>query len=470
MVGNPGEPEKPDDQPVDNSTPADPPTPLDPATPPPPSKPLAKSFSCTACGAPVTIKYPGATMSVVCASCHSVIDVSDKNYEILSKYFSKTSMYTPTIPLNTRGKLEGKTWEVIGFMARSDVASGYYWMEYLLFNPYYGYRFLTQDKNHWILVKMIKRKPESLLKNTRFKETSQVSLDGRNYKLFNRGMSRVDYVIGEFYWRVVVGSTVSSADYIDPPNMLSSESDDTEKIWSLGTHIDTSEISAAFKVEQPYLDMFSGTGMGAIEPSKYTAEWKKMWPVYVIFLTVLSCGQFFFCSTAKNMVATQFSGNFVPNTKINDVTVPKFTLEKDSSDVVLSLNAPVSNSWFYISGELVNNNTGASYPFEMTSEYYFGTDSDGAWSEGSATHDVEISSVPGGEYYLNIDAESGDFKNTNQQQYSLTVKRDVPSFYNYWWFIFLISLPPLYCWTLMRRDEVSRWSNSDFNPYVSTSD
>ncbi|RTL39813.1 MAG: DUF4178 domain-containing protein [Candidatus Melainabacteria bacterium] len=464
MVGNPGEPEKPDEKPVDS------PTPPDPVTPPPPSKPLAKSFSCTACGAPVTIKYPGATMSVVCASCHSVIDVTDKNYEILSKYFSKTSLYTPTIPLNSRGKLEGKTWEVIGFMVRSDVASGYYWMEYLLFNPYYGYRFLTQDKNHWVMVKMIKRKPESIVTSLNPKNPARVEFQDRTYKIFNRGMSRVDYVIGEFYWRVVVGSTVAAADYIDPPYMLSNESDDTENIWSLGTHIDTKEVYDAFKLTKPVSDLFMGSGIGAVEPSSNTVDWKQMGPLWVIFLTVLTCAQFFFSSTSKSMIATQFNGNFVPNTKINDVTVPKFTLEKNSSNVLLSLYAPVSNSWFYVSGELVNNNTGASYPFEMTSEYYFGTDSDGAWSEGSATHDLEISSVPGGEYYLNIDAESGDFKNLNQQQYSITVKRDVPSFHNYWWFIFLISLPPIYCWVLMRRDEVSRWSNSDFNPYVSTSD
>jgi hypothetical protein len=153
---------------------------------------------------------------------------------------------------------------------------------------------------------------------------------------------------------------------------------------------------------------------------------------------------------------------------MNDITVPKFTLEKSSANVQISLYAPVSNSWFYVSGEMVNNDTGASYPFEMTSEYYFGTDSDGAWSEGNATHELEISSVPGGDYYLNIDAESGDFKNTNQQQFSIQVKRDVPSWYNYWWFMFLISLSPIYTWIMMRRDEVARWSNSDYNPYLSS--
>jgi hypothetical protein len=468
MVGNPGEPERPDEKPEDR---VDPVTPVNPATPPPPSKPMARSFSCTLCGAPVTIKYPGATMSVVCDSCHSVIDVTDPNYAILSAYFSKTSLYTPSLPLNSRGKLDGKTWEVIGFMVRSDVASKYYWMEYLLFNPYYGYRFLTQDKEHWVLVKVIKRKPEGVTSVTRINDPGRVEFENRTYKIFNRGRTRVDYVVGEFYWRVVVGSEVSAVDYIDPPQMLSNEYDDTENVWSLGTHIDTKEVYDAFKAKPKGLpDLFSSTGMGAVEPSKNSANWKKMGPLWALFLTFLTCAQIFFTGTAKNTTAAQYTGNFVPNTKASDITIPKFTLDKNSSNLVVSLFAPTSNSWFYVSGELVNNNTGASYPFEMTSEYYYGTDSDGAWSEGSTTHDLEFSSVPGGEYYINIDTESGDFKNTNQQQFTISVRRDVPSWYNYWWFICAISASPIYCWVLMRRDEVSRWSNSDFNPYVSVSD
>ncbi len=456
MVGNPGEPELPDEKPVD------------PVTPPPPSTPRIRSFSCTACGAPVTIRYPGATMSVVCDSCHSVIDVTDKNYEILSKYFSKTSLWKPTIPLNSRGKLDGKTWEVIGFMVRSDVASKYVWTEYLLFNPYYGYRFLTEDKGKWIFVTMIKRKPDDLsYSSVRIKTPSKVQMDKRAYRIYNRGITKVDYVLGEFYWRVVVGSQVNSADYIDPPQMLSIEYDDSEKIWSLGKHIDRKEVEKAFKLPPRINNEFFG--VGAIEPSAYTADWQKMGPLWALFLGFLTCAAIFFSGTAKNTLASDYSGNFVPNTKVNDITTPKFTLEKDSANVQISLFAPVSNSWFYVSGEMVNNTTGASYPFEMTSEYYFGTDSDGAWSEGNATHQLELSSVPGGEYYLNIDTESGDFKNTNQQQFSLQVRRNVPSWYNYWWFVFLVSIPPVYSWIMMRRDEVARWSNSDFNPYVSDS-
>lgn len=468
MAGNSDEPEYPE-QPLEQEGSGHSPEPVQPVEPPaPPPKASAKTFSCTACGAAVTIKYPGASMSVVCESCHSVIDITDKNYALLSKYFSKASLYNPVIPLGTRGELFGRTWEAIGYMVRSDVASGYFWEEYLLFNPYYGYRFLVNDSGHWSFVKMIKRKPE--VKGLRHGGLRPLNarFDKRDFRLYNRGKTRVDYVVGEFYWRVVVGSEVDSCDYIDPPNMLSNEKDETESIWSWGEYVSPKDVGKAFKIEDRM--PAPGLGVGTIEPSKSTQDFMNVGPFWVGFIILLTCIQICFNATSKNEVASKFFGNFVPNTKINDVTVPKFMLDKSVANVKIQLYAPVSNSWFYVSGELVNNTNGSSYPFEMTSEYYHGYDSDGAWSEGSASHELLISSVPGGEYYLNIDTESGDFKNTNEQQYSITVVRDVPTYSNYFWFLFFLSIPPVGLWINSRRDEVSRWRNSDFNPYAVSSD
>ncbi len=453
MAGNPGDPELPGDK---SAVP----------DPPPTTKPRVKTFACPSCGASITLRYPGASMSIVCGSCSSIIDVSNPNYKILTEYYKKFDMYSPKFPLGTRAKLRGKTFEVIGFMVRSDVASKYYWMEYLLFNPYYGYRWLTEDKGNWTLVNTIKRKPEITQSTMGFKSFESANLEylgDRKFRLYNKGKARVDFVIGEFYWRVSVGSEVLMADYIDPPQMLSMEKNDNEVVWSLSEHIDPSEIEEAFNVKGR---LAKSSVMGAIEPSAATANWKKIWMIWVLFLVFLTCAQYFFLATAKNEMAAQYIGNFVPNTKVNDITIPVFNLEKNSANVLINLQAPVSNSWFYVSGELVNDTTGTSYPFEMTSEFYFGTDSDGYWSEGSASHDLEISAVPGGQYYLNIDTESGDFKDITPKQFTVSVRRDVPSFANFGWFAFFLSIMPVWCWALMRRDEVARWANSDYSPYI----
>lgn len=420
---------------------------------------LAKVFNCTNCGAPVTVRFPGASLSVVCESCHSIIDASDSNHAILTRYYKATSPYKPLLALGARGKLRGREWQVIGFMVRSDLASRYTWREYLLFNPYYGYRWLTEDNGHWNLVQTIKRKLDSNL-------SSLVSLDGKNYKLFNSGRAQVEYVIGEFYWRVYVGSQVNMVDYILPPRMLSMEKDENEVVWSLGEYIKPEEVHQAFK---PVEKLPRPQGVGANQPDYARANWEKMGMLFLIFWGIITCAQIYFTGTASSTQAMEFNGTFVPNSKQADITTPVFTLNKEMSNVELEFSAPVRNAWFYASGELVNNETGLSFPFDKSVEFYFGTDSDGYWSEGDNVSRMQISSVPGGKYYINLDTESGDFKVSNLQPFSVVVRRNVPSWDNYLWITFFLGILPAIAWITMRQVEVARWSNSKFNPYESWS-
>ena len=83
----------------------------------------AKVFSCPSCGAGVVLRAQGKSLSAVCGSCGSVIDTSSENFRILSK-FQINSRIQPLIPLGTRGKFRGDTWEVIGFLIRSSGAGG----------------------------------------------------------------------------------------------------------------------------------------------------------------------------------------------------------------------------------------------------------------------------------------------------------------------------------------------------------
>jgi hypothetical protein len=422
----------------------------------PAKKPLARTFHCTNCGAPVTIRYPGAAMTVVCSGCHSIIDATDENCKILTKFFKSTKAFEPQLPLGSRGQLKGRTWEVIGFMVRFDVSSLYSWNEYLLFNPYYGYRWLTEDKGHWNFVTTIKRKPDK-------PKASQVFLDGRKYQIFNSGTAQVDYVIGEFYWRVVVGAQVEMIDYIDPPQMLSLEKDDKEVVWSLSEYIESGEIEKAFK---PPNKLHWQTGVSPTQPAKSKAAFDKIKILFLAFCVIITCCQYYFAATALNQSALQYSGTFTPNVKQSDITTPVFVLNKDKANVAITVSAPVDNSWFWVSGEMVNNDTGISYPFEQTVEYYSGYDSDGAWTEGGNSAKHMFASVPGGKYYMNLDTENGSFKTTDPVAFQVNVQRDLPTFDNYWWTLLFLSVLPIISWMLMRRTEVARWSNSDFSPYV----
>lgn len=399
---------------------------------------------------------------MVCGSCHSLIDALDENYRILQAYNERTSQFWPVLSLGSRGELFGKKWEVIGYMVREDLASGYKWQEYLLFNPYYGYRWLTQGQSHWNFVTPIKEIPD-----TSPGSSYSASYRGKKFKIFDRGSARVVYVIGEFYWRVSVDSTVFMEDYVCPPLMLSMEKDQNEFNWSVGEYVTPDVIRNAFKVRASLIS--NPVGIAPNQVSVASQDFNIMKPWWLLFLLILTVGQFYELSQCKNKTALVHGISFIPDCKSSkDVTTPVFTLDK-GNNVEIQISAPVDNSWLYVSGELVNNDTGVSYSFDRSVEYYHGYDDGEYWTEGSNHESVLVPTVPAGRYYINLDYESGMYTDFNQRTFSLAVVRDVPAFGNYLWCLLFVSILPLFYWWMSHADEVKRWSNSDYSPYPSSS-
>src|SRR5580693_9095177 len=111
-----------------------------------PPKPQAKALNCPQCGAAILLRAMGHAETVVCESCHSILDAKDPNLQILQKFEAIIGVDRPLIPLGSRGKLRGTDYEVIGFQRRGIVSEGerFDWHEYLLFNPYKGFRYLSE--------------------------------------------------------------------------------------------------------------------------------------------------------------------------------------------------------------------------------------------------------------------------------------------------------------------------------------
>ena len=158
-----------------------------------------------------------------------------------------------------------------------------------------------------------------------------------------------------------------------------------------------------------------------------------LWIFFIVLLIGLSTA---LNTKAMNYTALRQMYNFTMNGKTNDTTTPVFELLKDKANVELTFRADVDNSWFYISGEMVNDETGDTYYFERTCEYYHGVDGGESWSEGSSTQNILLSGVPGGKYYINFDTESGDFRALGDRNFTLQGQRDVPTPANFMWSFF----------------------------------
>jgi hypothetical protein len=353
-------------------------------------------------------------------------------------------------------------------MVREDVASGFSWDEYLLFNPYYGYRWLTHTKGHFNFVTPIKKKPQTS-QSYKFNSPECAILDDLNYRLYYRGQASVLFVLGEFYWRVKANSAVAMEDYICPPKMLSSEADEKEINWSVSEYVEPAVIREAFKSDDPSLKRLP-LGIAPNQPNKAASAWKTMKWLWMMFLVICTGIEIVHVAGSASKELLDFNYTYVPNTKSADITTPVFTAFKEKANLSLSFKTQVDNSWYYVSGELVNNKTGETYPFERSIEYYHGYDSDGSWSEGSLESQLLFSGIPGGQYYLNLDMESGSFKDSNPRTLLLTVRRDVPTYVNYFLSLFFLSVLPCMYWWSSRSFEVARWSDSDYTPYPSSSD
>lgn len=434
----------------------------------PRKQPYVKTFSCPNCAASITVRGGANTLSAVCDSCKSIIDVTDANFRIIQEAQEKASI-PPLIPLGQRGKLNDIEWEVIGFMRRRDVASGYRWDEYLLFSPYYGYRWLTQADGHWNLITMIKDRP---LRTERWmQETGGATIEHRDftYKIFHKGEAVVSYVMGEFYWRVKVGDIAHVEDYICPPYVLSREVDyeKNEESWSLGDYVEPDAVKTAFNVEDEFPDRSGIAPNQPVAADKTFGNILKVWCVFVGIILMVQCYNIIAPRMMPEDDSMVYSEAFHYDGKeaTQPIVSKPFELKHGTSNVHMLVHAPVNNAWLSLDTELVNDKTGETFSFSPTVEKYSGYSEGEYWVEGGQDKGVTLSSVPDGTYHLAMQPSG-----STEQNFSVVLTRRVTNWGNFIWSLVFLTIFPLLSFFTRRNVEMERWSQSSFSPYGSSGD
>ncbi len=133
-----------------------------------------------------------------------------------------------------------------------------------------------------------------------------------------------------------------------------------------------------------------------------------------------------------------------------------FVLGGRTSNVLAEISTTVAQSWAYFTLTLVDAETDASRTFGREVSYYFGRDSDGAWTEGVPWDRAWLPSVPPGRYVLIVEPEGPQAFN-----YRVRLTRDVPRPLFVWLAIGVLCLPPIVFWWRKARFELLRWSESD---------
>jgi hypothetical protein len=411
-------------------------------------------FNCRNCGAAIELRAVELTKSVACTSCAAIQEPSDPNVLILQEAQAR-ERHVPKIPLGTRGTLHGHRFEVIGYQYRYIVVEGdpYGWEEYLLFNREQGFRYLSEYEGHWNDIKTLPLVPEESSSGGH----PAARYRGTTFKLFQTASATTDFVLGQFPWRVRAYDVAGVSDYIAPPLLLSAERTDQETTWSLGEYTTGDAIWKAFELP--------GTpprpvGVFANQPSPHKGKVTWYWAMFAgLALLVVVAGLLRAASAAREQV---FAGSyeFIPTSIDSSFVTETFRVARDSN-LELTISTNLTNNWTYFNFALINSDTGDALDFGREVSYYYGSDSDGRWTEGSAADVATLSTVSAGTYYLRVEPEGGT-QGAVPVHYSLKLRRDVPSPVYYVLAIVVLLVPPIFVTLRAASFEARRWQESDF--------
>ncbi|MDP5281139.1 DUF4178 domain-containing protein [Sphingomonas sp. DG1-23] len=425
--------------------------------------PAAKALTCPSCGGGVELRAAGYTVHVACQYCSSILDVTDPQVKLVAAY--SLHMAELEIPLGTRGVLRGVEWEAIGYLQRSENGA-YGWEEYLLFNPYHGYRWLVKVRGGWSLGETLTVTPDWL-------SYDRLGVGSEAYThFFADGEARVDYVLGEFYWRVAVGEKVATADWARPGAMLSREANASEVSWTRNAWLPRPEIAKAFGVDTrqitwpplPHQPSLWGAWLGTGLKLGATAF------AFLLLFAILFGGSQW---SAAGSFAVRADGGE------QSVTLGPITLPRRYQSVHLRADVPrLENGWVDLDYSLVDRKTQQVYEVYGAAERYSGSDSDGPWSEGSRGTEVSIASVPGGIYDLVVEYKGNRWTGTgsysteaadwmdpaNLPEVQVEMRQGVLYASNLLIALILIAIPLLFALIRHIAFEAARKGESDFAP------
>ena len=406
----------------------------------------AKPISCPNCGGAVELRGFSHTRTAVCIQCLSLIDTASPELQILSRFDEKMRV-RPVLPLGTRGKFAGTLYEVIGFQVRTTWSDGvaYSWHEYLLFNPYAGFQYLTLYNGHWNLVRALPGIPADAMTSGR----KAAVTGGLTYRHYQHGVATTTFVMGEFPWAVQAGEQVEFDDFIAPPRVLSREASAGEINWSGGEYISGAEVWKAFGLsgEPPRAD-----GISPSQPSPYPPKLRHIWSDFLkmalVWLGVLML--FHFISTGKQFLSATVqiapeAGSAAPAAFTNS-----FDLKKTESGLTLEVKTSDSDAPA-LQAALVDRATSRTVPLSLVDQ----------GQKSSGWRDLYRSGMlQPGTYAVRLEPEPQEAKRAGS--YEIKVRREAKGAGWVWLAFLFLLIPPVITSLRASSFESRRWSESDY--------
>lgn len=418
-----------------------------------------RTLSCAHCGGTLTLRNAGETLTAACQYCGSVLDVEENGGLKVVQTFQKHARVEPLIPLGRTGRMHGAEWTVLGMQQRTIRVEGvaYSWREYLLHAPDRGFRYLTEYDGHWNDVVVLKSPPVADPTSTR----KPVHMRGERFRPFQHAVAETTFVLGEFPWRIRVGETAQTDDYVSPPRLLSREHTKDEVAWSLGEYTPARRVWEAFGLEG---EPPASRGTYANQPSPHAAH-ARLWPVFALFAALLLVALLVRAGGARTVHEQRGLAYDPAAGEENVVVTPPFRVEGRPSALRVKVRTNVHNAWAAFDLTLVDEETGRTRELSREVGYYEGYEDEERWTEGSASGTASAASVPAGTYRLVI-APQG----SGPVAYSVQVTRGGPAVSLYVLALVALLIPPAIRGMQHMSFEHNRWMESDYPPVTSDDD
>ena len=422
----------------------------------------AAHLSCPKCAGPLELRAPDKTERVTCPNCNSLLDVNEGQLKFLKAL--EKSGFQPVIPIGSTGDVPEGKMTVIGAMSRSVTIEGvtYFWSEYLLYNPQIGFRWLVHSDDHWNYVQAV---PPGEV----FEIASSARFRDSNYRIFQDAQAVVETVLGEFYWKVEAGEKVRAVDYVSPPYMLSKEVttiyvEDAkpgkkratgEINWSLGTYVTPDQIEKSFGVS----GLARPSGIAPNQP--YRHKWiYKYWLILLAAALFVALVTFVTSGSTREVFSQTVTLAALPNPEATQVFFSEPFELAGRRNIRVVGESGVQNSWVYLEGDLINEETGLVQSFPIDISYYHGVEDGESWSEGGQKDSADTSALPTGKYVLRLEGQWDRW----QQPAVISVKilQNVSSVFNMILLLIVLSIVPILMGFYHFNFERRRWSESMF--------
>ena len=417
----------------------------------------AARMGCPNCGGPLTLNAPDKAERVTCPNCNSLLDVNQGNLTYFKALTPPPNAPDFVAPIGAEGTFPGDVkFKIIGAVVRSVTVDGiqYFWHEYLLYNPMVGFRWLVHSDNHWNFVEPVN--PAEVEQSGMIGSGATVNYNGRTFKIFQDAPAVVEYVKGEFYWRVEQGETVQATDYVSPPMMLSREESNNEINWSAGTYMTNDEIEKIFGISglpRPW-------GVAPNQP--FTGRFYYTWGALPLLLLLVVA---IFSIPLTGLTKTALSQEIVLPPMTNATTAQAVFSQpfdiRANGNVRITAGAQVDNSWADLDVDLINDQSQEVESVNVPVEYYSGVDDGEAWTEGDKSTDATLSSLPAGKYTLKVE---GTWQNwQTQMPVSVKVEQNVNRGVNFCCAFIVLLIVPVLGFFRKFTFESSRWKDSMFS-------